>query len=158
MGMPTTLLAPREGNAPLMRGIYQSALDFPYAYKEPVILQTDKPINDFFFIQKRNFKFWCYVRKLLVIVVASQRTCDAIITPLLRQNDVATWFWRNDGIIITSRVRSNISKDRHALPVCLRQNASRAECSLYLHKFVFRWHLPEFFIFANIGGRRGLSD
>ena len=35
---------------------------------------------------------------------ASQRTHDAITSSLLRQNDVATSFWRNNDVIITSRV------------------------------------------------------
>ena len=35
----------------------------------------------------------------------TQRTHDAIITVLLRQNDVATSFWRNNDIIIASCVR-----------------------------------------------------
>ena len=34
----------------------------------------------------------------------SQRTHDVIITSLLSQNDVATSFWRNDNVIITSCV------------------------------------------------------
>ena len=32
----------------------------------------------------------------------SQRTYDVIITSLLRQNEIATSFWRNNGLIITS--------------------------------------------------------
>ena len=38
-------------------------------------------------------------------VLTTQRTHDAIITSLLRQNDVATSFWRNNDVIIASRVR-----------------------------------------------------
>ena len=37
--------------------------------------------------------------------IVPQRTHDAIITPLLRQNDVATSFWRNNDVIVASRVR-----------------------------------------------------
>ena len=40
-----------------------------------------------------------------VNITASQRTRDAIMTSLLRQNDVATSFWRNNDVIIVSRVR-----------------------------------------------------
>ena len=35
----------------------------------------------------------------------TQRAHDAIITPLWRQNDVATSFWRNNDVIIASCVR-----------------------------------------------------
>ena len=37
--------------------------------------------------------------------VKTQRTYDAIITSLLRQNDVAASFWRNNDVIIAARVR-----------------------------------------------------
>ena len=36
---------------------------------------------------------------------SSQRTHDAIITSLLRQNDVATSFWHNNDVVIASFVR-----------------------------------------------------
>ena len=35
------------------------------------------------------------------VIFPFQQTRDAIITPLLRQNDAATSFWRNDDVIIT---------------------------------------------------------
>ena len=38
-------------------------------------------------------------------MLLSQRTHDVIITSLLRQNDVATSFWRNNDVVITSCVR-----------------------------------------------------
>ena len=37
--------------------------------------------------------------------LCTQRTHDAIITPLLRQNDVTTSFWCNNNVIIASCVR-----------------------------------------------------
>ena len=42
---------------------------------------------------------------LIKVLTHSQRTHDVIIMSLLRQNDVATSFWRNNDVIITSRVR-----------------------------------------------------
>ena len=36
---------------------------------------------------------------------STQRPHDAIITPLLRQNDVATSFWRNNNVVIASCAR-----------------------------------------------------
>ena len=36
---------------------------------------------------------------------ANQRTYDVMMTSLLRQNNVATPFWRNNDVIITPRVR-----------------------------------------------------
>ena len=40
-------------------------------------------------------------------LIYSQRTHDVTITPLLHQNDVAS-FWRNNDVIFTSRVRNNV--------------------------------------------------
>ena len=42
---------------------------------------------------------------------SSQWTRDAIITSLLRYNDVATSFWRNSGVIIASWFRWEVSAD-----------------------------------------------
>ena len=38
-------------------------------------------------------------------VLLLQRKHDVIITSVLRQNDVAASFWRNNGVIIASYVR-----------------------------------------------------
>ena len=49
-------------------------------------------------------------------VPISQRTHDTMITLLLRQNDVATPFWRNNDVIITSHARWVVPGDtRHTL-------------------------------------------
>ena len=46
--------------------------------------------------------FW---KKRCTTDTSSQRTHDEITTSLLRQNDVATPFWRNNDVIITPCVR-----------------------------------------------------
>ena len=45
----------------------------------------------------------CSTSPVCLLYIPTQRTYDAIITSSLRQNDVATSFWRNDDVIITSR-------------------------------------------------------
>ena len=42
----------------------------------------------------------------------SQRTHDAIMTSLLRQNNVATSFWRNNDVVIASCAHSKIVDSR----------------------------------------------
>ena len=44
--------------------------------------------------------------------IRTQRTHDAIITPSLRQNEVAASFWRNNDVIIGSCVRREQSTDK----------------------------------------------
>ena len=44
--------------------------------------------------------------------MGSQRTYGVIITSLLRQNDVATSFWRKSDVIITSYVRWDVSSSK----------------------------------------------
>ena len=45
----------------------------------------------------------CQLRRRMAALVPSHRTHTAIIASSLRQNDVATSFWRNSGVIIMSR-------------------------------------------------------
>ena len=49
---------------------------------------------------------WVSVNRVTVGLDPSHRIYDVKITSLLRQNDVATSFWRNNGVIITSCVHS----------------------------------------------------
>ena len=44
--------------------------------------------------------------------MTSQRTYDVIITSLLRQNHVATSFWRKSDVIVTSYVRWDVSSSK----------------------------------------------
>ena len=56
--------------------------------------------------QKRSL--YCLIRReaqQAKILLQCQRAQGAITTSLLRQNDVATSFWRNDEVIIASCVR-----------------------------------------------------
>ena len=58
-----------------------------------------------------------------LINTKTQWTRDAIITPLLRRNDVATSFWRNNDVIVTSCVRWEAVKwgqgSRHLSNFCV---------------------------------------
>ena len=50
-------------------------------------------------VKLRIRHFICFAATV-IFIPASQRTHDAMITSLLRQNDVATSFWRNNDVII----------------------------------------------------------
>ena len=62
---------------------------------------------------------------------SSQRTHDAMITSLLRQNDVATSFWRNNDVIITSCVHWNVSF--FLATANIRDCVCPEECSIYTY-------------------------
>ena len=64
---------------------------------------------------KRQFRFSAWRKTDFTGFTASQRAHDAITTSLLRQNDVATSFWRHNDVIITSCVRW----DTDLLHVCI---------------------------------------
>ena len=72
------------------------------------------PIPKFLFVWRSHQNISCFYLNVPVIYQTTrtiwgycgkwftQRTHDVIITSLLRQNDVAMSFWRNDDVIITS--------------------------------------------------------
>ena len=51
---------------------------------------------------KMNHHEVCIWNRVILRQFVTKRAHDAIITPLLRQNDVATSFWRNDDLAIAS--------------------------------------------------------
>ena len=61
-------------------------------------------------LSPQNYHSWISANNTAhAFYILSQRIRDAVITSLVRQNDVATSFWRNSHVFVASHVRCVIS-------------------------------------------------
>ena len=83
-----------------------------------------------------------YVSCVYCEVICPADTMYTIITSLLRQNDVATSFWRNNDVIIPSHVRWAV-KTVHYYDVIMSPTASQITSLTIVYSIVYRAQIKE---------------
>ena len=100
-------------------------------YARHISLESKRPMGCLLFVLNRAIFVSCW----------SRRAHDEITTLVLRQNDVATSFWRNNDVIIALCVRSDIIAETIIIGCCPRYSRRSTSIAHLSHTYSSDWCL-----------------